>query len=82
MARWNNSDRTPLAILRADAGYSAERAAALLNVVMITLYRYEKGLTDIPLSIAEKMATLYNVPFDKIREAAKYVRDKHHDEQR
>ena len=38
---------------------------------MMTLYRYESGKTDIPLGVAENMASLYSVPFDDIRRAAK-----------
>ena len=40
-------------------------------MVMMTLYRYENGITDIPLGIAEDMASLYNVPFNELRNAAK-----------
>ena len=69
--RWKDEERKPLALLRAKAGFSAEKAAALLGVVMMTLYRYERGLAEIPLSIAEKMSDLYRVPFDEIRLAVK-----------
>ena len=75
MPRWDNKNREPLAILRANAGFSAERAAQFLNIVMMTLYRYENGINDIPLTIAEKMAKLYKVPFDDIREAARNTKN-------
>ena len=69
--KWKDEERKPLALLRARAGFSGEKAAALLGVVMMTLYRYERGVAEIPLSIAEKMAILYRVPFDEIRQAVK-----------
>ena len=71
MPRWVDEDMTPLARLRAKAGFSREIAAKRLKVVMMTLYRYESGKTDIPLGIAENMASLYGVPFDEIRRAAR-----------
>ena len=75
MGRWKDSDRTPLALLRANANISAEKAAAILGIVMMTLYRYERGVTDIPLGIAEKMANLYKVSFDELRIAAKTTKE-------
>ena len=75
MPRWTDADRTPLGKLRANAGFSREDAANILNIVMMTLYRYEIGKNDIPLGIAENMASLYNVPFDDIREAAKKTKE-------
>ena len=74
MARWNVNDRTPLALLRANAGFSAENAATFLGVVMATLYRYENGVSDIPLGVAEKMASLYKISFNELREAARITR--------
>ncbi len=71
MPRWPDEDKTPLAKLRAKAGFTREEAAAILKVVMMTLYRYERGKTDIPLGVAENMATLYNIPFDELRKAAR-----------
>ena len=71
MPRWGKDDRTPLGQIRATAGFSRENAASILNIVMMTLYRYEHGITDIPLGIAENMASLYGIPFDTLREAAK-----------
>ncbi len=75
MSRWTDKDRTPLETIRANAGFTREDAANILKIVMMTLYRYESGKNDIPLGIAENMATLYKVPFDKIREAAKATKE-------
>ena len=75
MPRWEKEDRTPLAQLRANVGLSREDAASILNIVMMTLYRYEHGITDIPLGIAENMTSLYKVSFDEIREAAKLTKE-------
>ena len=75
MPRWKDDDRTPLAQLRANAGFSREDTASILNIVMMTLYRYEHGITDIPLGIAENMASLYKVSFDELRKAAKETKE-------
>lgn len=75
MSRWKNDDMTPLGQIRLNAGFSREYAASLLNVVMLTLYRYEHGITDIPLGIAESMASLYGVSFDTLREAARTTKE-------
>ncbi len=75
MANMKDSNMTPLAKLRIDAGFSREDAASLLNVVMMTLYRYETGKTDIPLGVAENMASLYRVPFNDLREAARNTKE-------
>ena len=75
MSRWTDTDRTPLAQLRAKAGFTREDAAGILKIVMMTLYRYECGKNDIPLGIAENMASLYRVPFDEIREAVKATKE-------
>ena len=75
MPRWGKDDRTPLGQIRANAGFSREDAASILNIVMMTLYRYEHGITDIPLGIAENMASLYGVSFDTLREAAKATKE-------
>lgn len=75
MSRWTDEDRTPLGKLRAKSGLSREDAANVLKVVSMTLYRYEIGKNDIPLGIAENMASLYHVSFDEIRGAAKATKD-------
>ena len=75
MPRWGKDDQTPLGQIRANAGFSREDAASILNIVMMTLYRYEHGITDIPLGIAENMASLYGIPFDTLREAAKATKE-------
>ena len=48
---------------------SRNEAAVRLHVGVTTLARYENGANDVPMGIAEKMAILYQVPFDAIREA-------------
>lgn len=69
MPRWTEADRTPLASLRANAYLSRNEAAVRLHVGVTTLARYENGANDVPMGVAEKMAILYQVPFDAIREA-------------
>jgi hypothetical protein len=41
----------------------------MLDIGVNTLGRYESGINDVPMGLAEKMASLYNVPFDDIRAA-------------
>ena len=36
---------------------------------------YENGINDIPLGVAEDMSSLYNVPFDELRKAAKETKE-------
>ena len=74
MGRWTNADRTPLAVLRANAGFTRTQAAVYLDVALNTLGRYETGQGEIPLDIAEDMAILYKVPFDAIRQAYALIR--------
>ena len=74
MPRWTNADRTPLGVIRANAGLTRTQAAVLLDVALNTLGRYETGQGEIPLDIAEDMATLYKVPFDDIRKACATIR--------
>ena len=69
MARWNDVDRTPLAMLRAKAGYTQAEASVLMHIGMISLARYENGVNDITFTIGEKMAELYKVSFEDIRQA-------------
>lgn len=76
MPRWDNSARTPLAQLRANAGLTRTQASVLLDVALNTLGRYETGQSELPLDIAEDMTLLYNVPFDDIRTACSSVRRK------
>ena len=70
MPRWTNNTRTPLEILRNNAGYTREEAAVLMGIGMMSLERYEKGRGEMTFSIGEKMANLYKVSFDDIRRAA------------
>ena len=69
MARWNDNDRTPLAMLRVKAGYTQAEASVLMHIGMISLARYENGVNDITFTIGEKMAELYKVSFEDIRQA-------------
>ena len=75
MSRWTDADRTPLALLRVKAGFTREEAAVVLRVVMMTLYRYETGKTDIPLGVAEDMVSLYRVSFDEFRKAVRETKE-------
>ena len=76
MPRWTDADRTPLAILRAKGGFSRNEAAVKLNVGLTTLGRYELGTNDVPMGVAEQMATLYGVTFDEIRVAVTETKSK------
>ncbi|MBQ4402485.1 MAG: helix-turn-helix transcriptional regulator [Synergistaceae bacterium] len=69
MARWNDSDRSPLAMLRVKAGYTQAEASVHMHLGMISLVRYENGMNDITFGIGEQMARLYNVSFEDIRKA-------------
>ena len=69
MPRWPDSGKTPLALLRTKAGLSREEASVKMGVGIATLGRYESGVNDVPMGIAEKMATIYRAPFDDIRAA-------------
>ena len=75
MPRWTKSDRSPLGNIRANAGYSREAVAAAMNLSLSTVVRYETGSSDIPIGIAEDMATLFNIPFDELREAIKATKE-------
>ncbi len=69
MGRWKPEDRTPLALLRFNAGYTREQAAVNMKMGLITLAKYESGMNDIPFGIGEQMAKLYGVSFEDIRQA-------------
>ena len=69
MPRWNDDDRTMLAKIRAQSGFSMEKAAALMVITSRTLARYENGVNDVPMGIAEQMTTIYKVPFENVRQA-------------
>ena len=75
MPRWTKNDRSPLGNLRIEAGYSRESIASMLNLSLSTMVRYETGITDIPIGIAEDMAILYKVPFDSLREAIRATKE-------
>jgi transcriptional regulator with XRE-family HTH domain len=67
MPRWTDEKRTPLAKLRAKANLSRNQASVMLDIGVNTLGRYEIGSNDVPMGIAEKMATIYGVKFEEIR---------------
>lgn len=69
MARWNDEDRSPLAMLRVKAGYTQAEASVLMHLGMISLARYENGINDVTFGIGEQMANLYKVSFEDIRQA-------------
>ena len=69
MPRWTDDDRQPLAKIRAAAGLSRNEAAVQLHVGVTSLQRYETGGNDIPFGVAERMAALYQVPFEDVRQA-------------
>ena len=56
MPRWTNADRTPLAQIRANAGFSRTQAATLLDIALNTLGRYEVGEGEVPMDIAENIS--------------------------
>lgn len=69
MPRINFDDNMPLAKIRVRAGFSQERAAVAIDITGKTLARYEHGVSDVPMRVAEKMSVLYRVPFETIRKA-------------
>ena len=69
MPRWDKDKMKPLAAIRFEAGYTMEKAAVAAGMTSRTLGRYENGITDIPMRMAERLAELYRVPFEKIRQA-------------
>lgn len=75
MPRWSNVDRTPLAILRANAGHSRDTAAAVMGISLSSLIRYENGVNDVPIGLAEEMAVLYHVPFEDVRTAIRETKE-------
>ena len=75
MPRWTEADRTPLASLRANAYLSRNEAAVRLRVGVTTLAWYENGVNDVPTGGAEKMAILYQVPLDVMREAVTQIQN-------
>ena len=75
MPRWTDENRSPLAKLRAKANLSRNQASVMMDIGVNTLGRYETGSNDVPMRIAEKMATIYGVSFEEIRVAV--VETKH-----
>ena len=79
MPRWTDEDRTPLEVLRVSAGFTRDSASSALGVSPMTLYRYEKGVVEIPLKIAREMAKRYQVTIDEILSLIDKGRDKSND---
>ena len=73
--RWKPEDRTPLALLRYNAGYSRDQAAVLMEISSSTLANYERGLKDVPFGMGEKMSVLYNCSFEDIRQAVSVTKE-------
>ena len=63
------TNTSQLAKIRIKAGYTQAEAAILLDIGVKRLGRYETGLNDMTFRIGEKMAEIYNVPFEDIRQA-------------
>lgn len=75
MPRWKDAERMPLAVLRANAGYSRNKAAVLLDIGLTTLTRYENGENDVPFGVGERMTELYKVPFEDVRFAIRDTKE-------
>lgn len=62
-----------LKALRANYDLSAKEVADKLHIHQQTLLKYEKDSTDIPMSLLNKLAELYNVDTDFIFLGKKFV---------
>lgn len=62
-----------LKALRANYDLSAKEVADRLHIHQQTLLKYEKDSTDIPMSLLNKLAELYNVDTDFIFLGKKFV---------
>ena len=71
MPRWDIDKMKPLAAIRTEAGYTMEKAALAAGMTSRTLGRYENGITDIPMRVAERLAELYRVSFEEIHQAVR-----------
>lgn len=67
--RWPEENKNPLAKIR--GGLSIEKAAVAMNITGRTLSRYENGMTDVPMKVADKMVNLYRVPIEVVYQAMK-----------
>jgi DNA-binding XRE family transcriptional regulator len=67
--RWPEENKNPLAKIR--GGLTIERAAVAMGITGRTLSRYENGMTDVPMKVADKMVHLYQVPIEVIYQAVK-----------
>ncbi len=72
---FDNNKTSPTA-MRERAGVTFKQACEILDLYPAVLTKYENGIFSLPLEVAEDMAVLYDVPFDKIREAYASVRPK------
>ena len=75
MPRWPKEDKNPLGRIRTEAGFSREKAAATLDISLSTMIRYETGVTDIPIGVAEAMAMIYKVPFETLRNTIRKMKE-------
>ena len=69
MPRWLEENRSALAKIRSRKGLSIEKAAVSMDITSRTLARYENGITDLPMRIANKMTKLYDVGIEEIKNA-------------
>lgn len=75
MPRWNDEDRTALSALRAQAGFSMEKAAGIMGITIRTLARYENAENDMPVGIMEEMSALYKTSFEDVRQAIRETKE-------
>ena len=68
-AKMDGSGPHSVSLPKANAYLSRNETAVRLHVGVTTLARYENGANDVPTGGAEKMAILYQVPLDVMREA-------------
>ena len=76
MPRWTLDMRTELGQVRAEKDISRNDAACDFRLSLETMRRYENGSVSLPMEVAEAMADYYGVPFERIRTAARAVREK------
>ena len=74
-SKWDKAERTPLGVLRFNAGFTREALASTLGLSLSSVVRYENGASDIPIGVAEAMAVVLNVPFDTLRDAIKQTKE-------
>ncbi|MDR1377458.1 MAG: helix-turn-helix domain-containing protein [Synergistaceae bacterium] len=69
MPRWTDKNRNPLGKLRSGAGLSQAEVSVKLGIGIHSVVRYESGISDLTIRLAEQMSALYGVPFEEIRKA-------------